>query len=80
MTLRVPVARVQTAVVRLSGLGTLLAQNVRVNDLQTQVDTLERRIVRLNREIGAVDAQLAAPDLSAAERLTGVVLDGLRAG
>ena len=68
MTLRVPVARVQTAVVRLSGLGTLLAQNVRVNDLQATVDALERRIVRLNSEIDAVDAQLAAPDLSAAER------------
>ena len=68
LTLRVPVTGVQTAVLRLSGLGTLLAQNVRVTDVQPQVDALERRIVRLQSQIEAVDAQLAAPDLSAAER------------
>jgi len=68
LTLRVPVSRVQTAVVHLSGLGTILSQNVRITDAQQQVDALERRIVRLESDIAAVDAQLKSASLSAAER------------
>jgi len=69
LTVRVPIARVQTAVVRLSGLGTILAQNVRITDVQPQVDVLQRRIIRLTSDIESIDARLGAPGLSDAERI-----------
>jgi hypothetical protein len=69
LTLRVPITRVQTAVVRLSGLGTILAQNVRINDVQPQVDALQRRIIRLTSDIEAIDARLKSSGLSDAERV-----------
>jgi len=68
LTLRVPVARVQSAVVRLSGLGTILDQHVAITDVQPQVNALERRIVQLTSDISAIDAQLKSPSLSQAER------------
>jgi ABC-type anion transport system duplicated permease subunit len=68
LTLRVPVARVQTAVVQLSGLGTILSQNVAITDVQPKVNALERTIVRLTSDISAVDAQLKSPSLTQAER------------
>jgi hypothetical protein len=68
LTLRVPVGRVQTAVVSLSNLGTILGQNISIQDLQPQVNALERTIIRLKSDIAAIDAQLESGSLSAAER------------
>jgi hypothetical protein len=68
LTLRVPVARVQSAVVTLSQLGTILSQNVRITDVQQQVTGLERQIVRLTSDIAAIDAQLKSATLTTAER------------
>jgi Domain of unknown function (DUF4349) len=68
LTLRVPVARVQSAVVTLSQLGTILSQNVRITDVQQQVNGLERQIIRLTSDIAAIDAQLRSANLTAAER------------
>jgi Domain of unknown function (DUF4349) len=68
LTLRVPVERVQTAIVRLSNLGTILSQNVNIQDLQPTVTALERSIVRLRSDIAAVDARLRSPGISEAEK------------
>jgi hypothetical protein len=68
LTLRVPVRRVQTAIVRLSGLGTILGQNINIQDLQQQVTALERSIVRLKSDIAAIDQRLRAPGISEAEK------------
>jgi hypothetical protein len=47
--LRIPVSRVQAAIVQFSGLGRILAQDTRISDLQQPLDELTRRIRRLER-------------------------------
>jgi uncharacterized protein DUF4349 len=47
--LRIPVSRVQAAIVEFSGLGRILAQDTRISDLQQPLDELTRRIRRLER-------------------------------
>jgi Domain of unknown function (DUF4349) len=66
--LRIPVSRVQAAIVQLSGLGRILAQETRISDLQQPLDELTRRIRRLERqaaratgpERARIEAQIAA--------------------
>jgi uncharacterized protein DUF4349 len=66
--LRIPVSRVQAAVVQLSDLGRILAQDTRISDLQQPLDDLTRRIRRLERQAARatgpdrarIDAQIAA--------------------
>jgi hypothetical protein len=65
---RVPVSRVQAAIVEFSGLGRILAQDTRISDLQQPLDELTRRIRRLERraaqltgaERARLEAQIAA--------------------
>ena len=59
VTLRVPSARAGEAVTRLSSLGTILAQNVQIQDLQESLDGLDRELERLRARIAALTAQLA---------------------
>jgi hypothetical protein len=59
VTLRVPSARAGDAVTRLSALGTILAQNVQIQDLQESLDGLDRELERLRARIAALTAQLA---------------------
>lgn len=68
VTVRVPVQRVQRALMRYSGLGTIVAQNVRIQDLQEGVDRLERRMDRIRNQMARIDAQLKNPNLDATER------------
>src|SRR5262249_34549469 len=51
LTLRVPKTRVQEAVRRLASLGTIVSESVRVQDLQTQVNATDRRIVRPQKRL-----------------------------
>jgi Domain of unknown function (DUF4349) len=55
LRVRIPVTRVQAAIVQFSGLGRILAQDVVISDLQLPLDELTRRIRRLERR--AADAQ-----------------------
>jgi hypothetical protein len=59
VTLRVPSARAGDAVTRLSALGTIVAQNVQIQDLQESIDGLDREIERLRGRIAALTVQLA---------------------
>lgn len=57
--LRIPVSRVQAAIVQFSGMGRILAQDTQISDLQQGLDQLTRRIRALERR---------AADLRGAER------------
>ena len=76
LTLRVPVARVQSALVQLSALGTIVGQRFGIEDLQGTADDLAAQIAETQREIARLSRQLANPDLPAEER---VVLQAQRA-
>lgn len=65
LTLKVPTANVQDAIVRLSGLGKIVAQQVQIDDLQGQVDELGKREAALRERIARLSARLAAPGLGA---------------
>jgi Domain of unknown function (DUF4349) len=55
LRVRIPVSRVQAAIVQFSDLGRILAQQVQISDLQQPLDDLTRRIRRLERR--AADAR-----------------------
>jgi len=63
MTLRVPTAGVQDAIVSLSRLGRIVAQQVQIDDLQGRIDELTKRETALREQIGRLSARLAAPAL-----------------
>jgi hypothetical protein len=67
--LRVPVARVTDAMVRLSALGTVLEQHVSIVDLENAVRQQRERIRALKLQIVRITAALQQPGLSTDERL-----------
>jgi hypothetical protein len=68
LTVRVPVARVQQAVVRFSGLGTILAQHVSIADLQDTANAQAVQILRLQRTAAQLEMRLRG-QLSPEERV-----------
>jgi hypothetical protein len=68
LELRVPIGRVQEALVAFSELGTIMSQDVSIRDLQGQIDRYTRDIRRLRDRMAALRASLLDPNLSAAER------------
>jgi hypothetical protein len=69
LRLRVPVGRVEDALLRLSQLGTITGQRVATNDLQTEIDGRSRRIARLGFAIRIAELKLRSGTLDAEERL-----------
>ena len=67
VTLRVPSARSADAVTRLSALGTIVAQDVQIDDLQQPLDELDRTVRRLRAQLAALNAKLDG-SLTAADR------------
>ena len=67
LTLRVPSARAADAVTRLSGLGTILAQDVQIDDLQESLDGLDRRQQQVRARIAALTVAIERAE-SDAER------------
>jgi Domain of unknown function (DUF4349) len=59
LRVRIPVSRVQAAIVQFSGLGRILAQHTQISDLQQSLDELTRQIRRLERTGGSKE-QIAA--------------------
>ncbi|MEO5634602.1 DUF4349 domain-containing protein [Gaiella sp.] len=70
LTLRVPTANVQQAIVRLSDLGKIVGQQIQIDDLQGQVDELTKRENALRLQIARLSARLASTDISAETRAT----------
>ena len=68
MTLRVPVAKVQQAIARLSALGRIVSQEVTIDDLQASLDALERRESSVRAQIARITARLATGSLDAETR------------
>ena len=69
LVLRVPVARVEDAVLRLGKLGEVNAQRVRIQDLTRQANVLRRQIGALQATIAKLERKLAAGGLSPDERV-----------
>ena len=69
LTLRVPIARVQSALVQLSSLGTIVGQRFGIEDLQGTADDLATQIAETQRQIAQLSRQLANPDLLEEERV-----------
>jgi hypothetical protein len=55
--LRVPIGHVQTAVTRLSALGTIVGERVSIEDVQAGVNAVDREIARLQRRLRELRAQ-----------------------
>lgn len=70
LTLKVPTANVQDAIVRLSGLGKIVGQQVQIDDLQGQVDELTKQENTLLERIGRLSARLATAGLDAETKAT----------
>lgn len=68
LTVRVPVTRVQDAITGLSALGRIVAQQVTIDDLQEQLDALERRQASLQAQIARITARLDTEQLDAETR------------
>ena len=77
LTVRVPTSRVQDAITRLSSLGTIVAQQVQIDDLQESIDALGKRIAGLQERIARLTAQIEDPSVDAETRAT---LDGAALG
>jgi len=69
LELRVPAANVQRALERLAGLGTLVSQNVSVQDLEHALQVESEQIAQLRRRVAALHEALADPALPDAQRV-----------
>jgi uncharacterized protein DUF4349 len=58
LTVRIPIANVQRAVVKLSALGTILSQQISIRDLQDQANAQRLQILRLQRTASVLRARL----------------------
>ena len=65
LTVRVPVAKVQEAIVGLSALGRIVSQQVTIDDLQESLDQLERREASVRSQIARIAARLETESLDA---------------
>lgn len=68
LTLRIPVDKTEDAVARLSALGTIVSQQVSIQDLQERLDKLVRRARGVRAQIVEITAKLASQQLTAEER------------
>jgi hypothetical protein len=68
LTVRIPVAKTQEAVTRLSSLGKIVSQQVSIQDLQERLDSLLRRERSVRAQIVRISARLESEQLSAEER------------
>jgi len=68
IVLRVPTARVQTALTQLSALGTILGQRIGIEDLQQPADDLAAQIEETQRRIAQLRRQLRSTTLADEER------------
>ncbi len=69
ITLRIPTARIQSALAQLAQLGTIVGQRYGIQDLQQQSDSLQTQIEQVQRQIAQIQAQLGHPNLSDENRI-----------
>lgn len=68
LTVRVPVDKVQAAIVQLSALGRIVSQQVTIDDLQESLDALRSRARSLRSQIALVTAKLESESLDTETR------------
>jgi Domain of unknown function (DUF4349) len=68
LELRVPIGRVQDALLAFSQLGSIVSQDTSIRDLQGQINSNTRVIRRLRDRMAALRASLLDPNLTEAER------------
>ena len=68
LVVRVPVGRVQAAIVRFTALGAILDQHVSIRDVQPELDKRFRAMQALRDTIAKLQAQLESPTLSSSDR------------
>jgi hypothetical protein len=68
LVVRVPVGRVQEAIAHFTGLGTIVSQDVRLQDLQPAYDRRVRELEGLRERIGRLEQQLSAGGLTDEEQ------------
>jgi hypothetical protein len=68
LVLRVPTAKVQDAIARLSSLGTIVGEQVQIDDLGDQLQSLELRERSLREQIARLTARLASEELTDEQR------------
>jgi hypothetical protein len=68
LVVRVPIARVQTAVARLTALGTILADHVSIQDVQNQLNQRYSRMQALRVKITKLRGKLTDPSLTQPRR------------
>jgi Domain of unknown function (DUF4349) len=68
LTVRIPVAKVQEAIVGLSSLGRIVSQQVTIDDLQENLDQLHRREASVRNQIALIVARLETESLDAETR------------
>jgi hypothetical protein len=69
LILRVPVTKVEDAVLRLGKLGTVTAQHVRIQDIQREADRQQQQILALQVTIARLESKLQDPSLPADQRV-----------
>jgi len=69
VVLRVPAANVKLALARLAGLGTIVSQNLSVDDLEHDLQRETAQIAQLRRTIATLEAALRNPSLPDAQRV-----------
>jgi uncharacterized protein DUF4349 len=69
LELRVPTQNVKTAIARLGGLGTIISQNLSVQDLQHDFEVQSVQVAQLRRTIAALESALRNPSLPDAQRV-----------
>jgi hypothetical protein len=69
LDLRIPSENVQTAITRLTALGTLVSQRISITDLQQRLQTQSDQIAQLRRTVAALQSALKNPSLPEAQRV-----------
>jgi hypothetical protein len=69
LELRIPTRRVQAALARLGGLGTIVSQRLATRDLENQLERQTAQIAQLREQIRLTLAALRDPSLSAVDRI-----------
>jgi Domain of unknown function (DUF4349) len=68
LVLRVPTAKVQDAIARLSSLGTIVGEQVQIDDLGDQLSALDQRERSLREQIARLTARLESEELTDEQR------------
>jgi hypothetical protein len=69
LELRVPAERVKQALAQLAGLGTLVSQQISIQDLTAQLQRQSAQIAELRRRVAALEAALRNPPLPEGQRV-----------